>query len=167
MKKLMFMLFLLLPCSPHADAAKFVQTPYADPKAVFDFYFNEPEDIDSALYWVRSYMNPMMDAPYSMAPEMMEIVVIIHGMEIVTAAKKNYERYKSAVDRMQYLSQIGVRFRVCGLAANDYGYDVGDFYEFIEVAPSAITELGYWQQQGYALIKPDILSKKYNIEDIR
>ena len=53
------------------------------------------------------------------------------------------------------------------LAAEDYDYSVNDFYEFIEVVPSAITELAHWQQQGYSLITPTVLEKKHAIEDIR
>ena len=60
-----------------------------------------------------------------------------------------------------------VRFRVCGLAAADYGYLDKDFLEFIEVAPSAITELVHWQQQGYSLITPVVMDKKHSIEEIR
>ena len=34
-------------------AGQFSQTPYEPQKVVFDFYFNEPQAINSALYWVR------------------------------------------------------------------------------------------------------------------
>ena len=51
--------------------------------------------------------------------------------------------------------------------ARDYGYTPDDFYEFIEVAPSALTELVYWQQKGFALITPQVMEKRVNIEDIR
>ena len=166
-KKIIPVLLLTFPSSLFADGASYVETPYAEPQVVYDFYFNEPEDINSVLYWVRSLMNSLMEEPYGMDPEMMDIVVVIHGMEIVTVAKKNYERYKAAVDRMRYFSQLGIKFKVCGLAAGDYGYSVEDFQDYIEVVPSAINELVHWQQQGYALIAPTILSKKYSIEDIR
>ncbi len=158
--------FLFLP-SGSVLAGKKVDTPYGEPKAVFDFYFDDPRHIDSALYWLRSYMNPLMEAPYNMAPEFMDIVVVIHGTEIVTVAKANQQKYAEAVGRMKYYASLGVKFRVCGLAAADYGYQVKDFQDFIEVVPSAITELGYWQQQGYGLITPRILDKKFSIEDIR
>jgi len=166
-KKIIPVLLLALPSPLFAEGASHVETPYAEPQVVYDFYFNEPEDINSALYWVRSLMNSLMEEPYGMDPEMMDIVVVIHGMEIVTVATKNYERYKAAVDRMRYFSQLGIKFKVCGLAAGDYGYSVEDFQDYIEVVPSAINELVHWQQQGYALIAPTILSKKYSIEDIR
>ena len=150
-----------------ANGATRVQTPYAEQKVVYDFYFDEPEKINTALYWIRSLMIPLGEEPYNQAPEFMDIVVIIHGTEIVTVAKNNYEKHKDAVVRMRYYAALGVRFRVCGLAAEDYGYLDKDFFEFIEVAPSAITELVHWQQQGYSLITPVVMDKKYSIEEIR
>ncbi|BAN69444.1 DsrE family protein [endosymbiont of unidentified scaly snail isolate Monju] len=162
------LLCMALCCLPlSASAGRFVETPYEDPKAVFDFYFDDPRHIESALYWLRAYINPLTESPYDLAPEMMDIVVVIHGTELVTVATKNYEKYRNAVDRMRYYALLGVKFRVCGLAAADYGYRTEDFQDFIEVAPSAITELGHWQQQGYALITPRILEKRFRLEEIR
>ena len=60
---------------------------------------------------------------------------------------------------MRYYADLGVSFKVCGQAAEDFGYAVKDFQDFIEVVPNAITELAHWQQQGYALITPQILEK--------
>lgn len=150
-----------------SDVSKYVEPPYKAPKVVFDFYFNEPLDINSALYWVRSLTNPLSKAPYSYQLDEMSIVVVIHGTEVVTVARKNYARYKDVVERMRYYASFGVKFRVCGLNADDYGYDADDFYEFIEVVPTAMAELAHWQQKGYALIKPDIMNKKYSIDEIR
>lgn len=165
--KFIILILLTLSFSSFAENEKRVFTPYEEPKVVFDFYFDEPEKINSALYWVRSLMNPLGDDPYNFAPEFMDIVVIIHGTELVTVAKHNYEKYKTAVERMRYYSELGVKFRVCGLAAEDYGYQDKDFFDFIEIAPSAITELVHWQQQGYALVTPVVMQKKHAIEDIR
>lgn len=169
----LLLVIILIPCrgyaadGPETDGGTWMQTPYQEQKVLFDFYFDEPAKINSALYWIRSQMNPLMDEPYNMAPESMDVVVIIHGTEIVTVARKNYQRYRDAVERMRYYADLGVRFKVCGLAARDYGYAVSDFHDFIEVVPSAITELVHWQQQGYALITPSVLEKKHAIEDIR
>ncbi|MFV1972218.1 MAG: DsrE family protein [Thiohalobacterales bacterium] len=159
--------FLALGATAGEQVSKEVQTPYSEQKVVYDFYFDNPEKINAALYWIRSLMNPLMDAPYGMAPEFMEIKVVIHGTEIVTVARKNYEKYKDAVERMRYYSSLGVEFKVCGLAAQDYDYDTDAFYEFIDVVPSAITELAHWQLQGYALITPKVMEKKFSIEEIR
>jgi len=167
MKKLVLLILLLSPLA-HADkGASFVQTPYTEQKVVFDFYLDDPQKVNSALYWIRSLINPLMDSPYDMAPEFLDLKVIIHGTEIVTVARNNYKKYRDAVERMRYYAELGVEFRVCGLAAADYGYRDQDFYDFIKVTPSAITELAHWQLQGYAIIRPVVMEKKLSIEEIR
>jgi len=152
---------------PVQASGKWVATPYAPAKAVFEFYLDDPQKIGSALYWMRSLMNPLLEAPYNYSPEDLNIVVVIHGNEIVTVAKQNAAKYRDAVDRMRYYADLGVKFKVCGQAAADFGYRVADFQDFIEVVPNAITELAHWQQQGYALIVPRVLEKTFDIESIR
>jgi intracellular sulfur oxidation DsrE/DsrF family protein len=149
------------------DTSKEVQTPYGEQKVVFDFYFDDPNKINSALFWIRSLVNPLMDDPYGMAPEFLDIKVVIHGTEIVTVARKNYAKYRDAVERMRYYASLGVEFKVCGLAAADYDYAPDAFYEFVDVVPSAITELAHWQLQGHALIAPTVVEKRLSIEEIR
>lgn len=149
------------------ERARFEATPYSEQKVIFDFYLDDPEKIHAALYWIRSLMNPLMDEPYGIAPEFLDLKVVIHGTEIVTLASKNYEKYEEAVERMRYYAQLGVQFKVCALAAEDYNYQVSDFYEFVQVVPSAITELAHWQLQGYALITPQVMLKTRTIEEIR
>ncbi len=153
--------------APALAAGKWVETPYAPGRVVFEFYLDDPQKIGSALYWVRSLMNPLQAAPYNYSPEDLSIVVVIHGTEVVAVAKKNEAKYQEAVDRMRYYAGLGVAFKVCGQAMEDYGYAVKDFQDFIEVVPNAITELAHWQQQGYALIIPRIMSKTIDIESIR
>jgi len=162
-----FLCAVFLILSLPATAAQAVETPYAAQKAVFDFYLDDPAKIGPALYWVRSWMNPLMAEPYGYAPEELHAVVVIHGTEIVTVVKKNYARYRDAVDRMRYYAGLGVKFRVCALAAADYGYEPKDFQDFVEVAPSAFDELVHWQMQGYGLIVPRVLERKYTIDEIR
>jgi intracellular sulfur oxidation DsrE/DsrF family protein len=152
---------------PAQAAGKWVATPYAPAKVMFEFYLDDPQKIGSALYWLRSLMNPLMEAPYNYSPEDLSIVVVIHGTEIVTVAKKNEAKYQEAVDRMRYYADLGVSFKVCGQAAEDFGYALKDFQDFVEVVPNGITELAHWQQQGYALIIPHILNKTIDIESIR
>lgn len=163
-------IFTAIPATAGAASeqhARFEATPYTEQKVVFDFYLDDPDKIHAALYWIRSLMNPLMDEPYGIAPEFLDLKIIIHGTEIVTLARKNYDKYQDAVERMRYYAQLGVQFKVCGLAAADYGYQVKDFYEFVQVVPSAITELAHWQLQGYALITPQVLLKTRSIEEIR
>ncbi len=163
-----FALLLMFLSHGHAqESARYVQTPYTEQKVMFDFYFDEPEEIKSALYWIRSLMRPLMEEPYAIAPDDLKIKVIIHGTEIVTLVRHNYKKYKDAVERMRYYAEFGVEFKVCGLAMKDYGYRLQDFHEFVEVVPSAITEIAHWQQQGYSMIAPRILEKRFSIEEIR
>jgi len=171
MKKLLtslFLIFIIFQSPIHsAENSKFIQTPYQSPKVVYDFYFDSPEKIASALYWIRSLMNPLMDSPYDYAPEFMNIVVVIHGTEIVTTVKHNYKKYHDVVERIKYYHQLGVKFKVCNLASSDYGYTESDYFDFVELVPSAIPELAHWQAQGYSLITPKIMSKIHTIEEIR
>ena len=82
-------------------------------------------------------------------------------------AKRNYQKYRDIVERMRYYSKFGVEFRVCAMAATDYGYRLRDFQDFIRLIPSVVTELAHWQLQGYALIMPKLRDKTYSIEEIR
>jgi len=158
-------LLLLLPLS--LRGGQWVNTPYEPQKVVYDFYFNDPDKINAALFWIRSLINPLGDAPYDLAPEELDIKVIIHGREIVALTKKNYVKYREAVERMRYYADFGVEFRVCGIAMSDFGYSTKDFYDFVQVVPSAMTELVHWQSKGYGLITPKILFKEKSNEDIR
>lgn len=160
-------LFTAVACAADDKGPKFVQTPYSEPKVLFDFYLDDPNEMGSALFWLRSYIGPLMEQPYNMAPEFMEIIVVVHGTELVTLAKKNEPKYKEAVDRMRYYADLGVKFKVCGLAMDDFGYESKDLQPFVEIVPSAMTELVHWQLQGYALLTPKVLSKKFSTEEIR
>lgn len=147
--------------------AEIVETPYTEQQVVFDFFLDDPAKIGPALFWLRALLNPLLDAPYGYAPESLDLVVVSHGTEIVTLVKKNYAQYAESVDRMRYYASLGVRFKVCALAAEDYGYRTQDFQDFVEVVPSGITELAHWQLQGYALIAPRVEERRRSIEEIR
>jgi hypothetical protein len=170
-RTLAVVVLVLFFCAPtvHAEerVSHAVQTPYGEQKVVFDFYLDAPDKINTALYWIRSLINPLLEEPYGLAPEMLDIKVVIHGTEIVTVARKNYARYRDAVERMRYYASLGVEFKVCGLAASDFDYDTDAFYEFVEVVPSAIPELAHWQLQGYALLTPVVMEKRFANEEIR
>lgn len=147
--------------------SKLVATPYANQKVIFDFYFDDPDKMAAGLYWIRSWMNPLMQPPYNEAPEFLDVVIMIHGTELVTLAKKNEKKYQNIVDRIRYYVDFGFKFKVCGLAIQDFDYNVNDFQDFVEVVPSAMTELVHWQMQGYGLITPRIFLKTRTTEEIR
>jgi intracellular sulfur oxidation DsrE/DsrF family protein len=161
---------LLLLFTIHAFAAQSATDtapPYQPARVVYDFYLDNPAKMSSAFQWVRALYKPLTSPPYSFDPEELDVKVVIHGAEIVTVAKKNYEQYRDIVERMRYYASLGVEFKVCSFAARDYDYNTEDFYEFVEVVPSAFTELAHWQQQGYALITPKVYLRTQLIEDIR
>ena len=116
---------VLLTCALHAAPAlaqaKVIQTPYKNPKALVDIYLDDPAKLASALNWVRGVMNPLIEAPYNLAPEDIPVIVLIHGAEIVTLAHRNEARYHDVVQRMRYYAEMGVKFKVCGLSMKDYG----------------------------------------------
>jgi intracellular sulfur oxidation DsrE/DsrF family protein len=166
--KRFFLALALLSATLSAFAeGKIVQTPYKEPKVVFEFFLDHPAKIDAAVSWLRTFFNPLTDPPYEMSPEDMSVKVVLHGTELVAVAKKNYEKYKDAVERMRYYASLGVDFKVCGLAAQDFGYRPEDFQDFIQIVPSAITELAHWQNRGYALIVPQVKEKVISTEAIR
>jgi len=163
-------LVIALACLPTKSLlaeAEFVQTPYKEQKVVLDIYLDDPAKMAIALFWLRSLLNPLTAEPYNLAPDFHEIKVIIHGTELVTTVKHNYDKYRDVVERMRYYTEFGVEFKVCALAAKDYDYEYSDFHDFIQIVPSAITELAHWQQQGFALITPNVPEKKYSIDEIR
>ncbi len=167
MKKLLTVILAISIALPALSDGKWVQTPYKPAKVVFEFYYDDPAQIGSALYWLRSLMNTLMDEPYNYSPEELNLKVVIHGTEIVTVAKKNEKKYQEIVERMRYYADLGVEFKVCGQAAEDFGYSVKDFQDFIQVVPNALTEIAHWQQEGYGLITPRIYEKRFPIEQIR
>jgi intracellular sulfur oxidation DsrE/DsrF family protein len=122
---LLWLAIAFASASPALAQATRVQTPYANPKAIVDVYLDHPAKMGAALYWVRSLVNPLTEAPYSLLPEDMSIIVLLHGTELVTVARKNEAKYEEVVQRMRYYASQGVKFKVCGLALQDYGYGDG------------------------------------------
>jgi len=150
-----------------SGGAHFANPPYTEQKVVFEFYFDDPQKISPGLQWVRALMKPLIEPPYDYLPEFLDIRVVMHGTEIVTVARKNYPKYRDAVERMRYYASLGVEFRVCAQALDEYGYRPEDLQDFVKIVPSAITDIAHWQIKGYALITPQVLEKKFNIDDIR
>ncbi len=161
---------LLLVGVVFSEGARFVQTPYEAPfKVVVEFYFDEPEKIKPALEWVSNIIYVLSKEPYDFIPgEDIDIVVVIHGTEITTLVKKNKERYKGVWERIESMGMYGVKFKVCSMAAElIYGYKPEDFPEFVELVPSAITEILHWQHKGYALLIPQVFERRRSVEEIR
>ncbi len=154
----------LLPLTARAEATV-VNTPYAAPRVVVDIFLDDPAKLGPALYWLRALILPLSVPPYEYDPE--TIKVVLHGTELVTVAKKNAAKYREVVERMRYYAELGIEFKVCALAMEDYGYTAKDLQDFVQIVPSAMVELVHWQNQGYALLTPQVLEKRFDIERIR
>jgi len=158
------MLFLL---SANVFAAKVTYPKYTEQKVVFDFYFDHPQKIATALYWLKSFVVTLTEEPYGYAIDDLDIKVVIHGTEIVSLAKSNYSKYTDIVERMRYYAELGVDFRACASAARDYGYKPDDLQDFLTLVPSSLVDLAHWQLQGYALITPKVNEKLFTTEELR
>ena len=161
-------LLVLLPHQAYSapSGAKRVYTPYQEQKAVFEFYFDHPDKISGGLYWILGMFHTLNEEPYGIAPDFLDVKVVLHGAEIVTLAKKNYDKYEKVVERMKYYAEFGVEFKVCANSAHDYGYKPEDFHDFVQIVPNAITEIIHWQMQGYGLVIPQVLEKHYSVEEL-
>ncbi len=161
------LLAILLLFATNVHSAQVSYPKYTEQKVVFEFYFDHPQKIATALFWLKSYTQILTDEPYGYAIDDLDIKVIIHGTEIVTLAKNNYAKYTTIVQRMQYYAELGIDFRACILAAHDFGYEPEDLQDFVTLVPSALVDLAHWQLQGYAQITPVVTDKIFTTEEIR
>ncbi|MEJ5338349.1 MAG: DsrE family protein [Aquificaceae bacterium] len=156
--KVIFGLLLFLFFAHAQPHGKSVQTPYTVPfKVVYELFLDHPEKIRPALGWISNVIFVLTNPPYNYSPEDIQIVVVSHGRELPVFATRNRDQYADIVERLESLSLYGVKFKVCKMAAEQiYGLSEKDFYPFVELVPSAITEIIHWQLQGYALMIPQV-----------
>ena len=145
-------------CAFSAQAGgTFLQTPYGSPKVVFEIYLDNPAKLGHAINWVRNMTHTLSRDPYTFDPKTLKVVM--HGVEIQATVKEFENNFPDTVEKMRALSEQGVEFKVCNYAREQYGYTFDDFQDFIQVVPSAIVEVAYWQNQGYALMTPQVFFK--------
>ncbi len=157
MRALLLLLFMFVFAFSQ-EGAKLVQTPYQKPfRVVYELFLDHPEKLRPALGWISNVVFVLTNPPYNFSLEDIDIVVVSHGRELPVFAVKNREKYKDVVERIESLSMYGVKFKVCKMAAEQlYGLSEKDFYPFVELVPSAITEIAHWQQLGYGLVIPQV-----------
>lgn len=151
----LLLLLLLIIANSHA---KPVQTPYQKPfKVVYEIYLDHPEKLRPALGWISNVISVLTNPPYNFDLDDIQIIVVSHGRELPVFVEKNRNKYEDIVERIENLNIYGVKFKVCKMAAEQiYGFSDKDFYPFVELVPSAITEIIHWQLQGYALMIPQV-----------
>jgi intracellular sulfur oxidation DsrE/DsrF family protein len=139
-------------------------------KVVWDFNFSGPASVNRALDPV-SYAIKATSEYGALEFEPIRSVVVSHGGEVAIWAKRNYQKYKDIVDHAARLSEAGVRFEVCSVAAQAQGFEVDDFHGFINVVPTGGLALIYWGNKDYAIIPagsttPAPIINPYNEHDV-
>lgn len=76
-------------------------------------------------------MNSPTETPYSLFNDDMSVSI----------ANKNQDTDEAVVQRMRHRTDQGVRFKFCGLVLQNFGATPADMQPFLEVTPSAMTEL--------------------------
>jgi len=147
--------FLVMPvhAASSSDApwghAKEIEQEYSKQKVVYDASVKTVEAMTSILDRA-SYLSALNGAD----PFDNKIVIVMHGSEIPFFAIKNYEKYKTLMDRAQSLSVGGIiEFRMCKIAAQSHGFGAKDIHGFVSMVPMGDAEIIKLQQEGFAYMR--------------
>jgi len=118
-------------------SSKVIDTQYKPQKVVYDVAVNSVEKVTSVLDRA-SYLSKITGAD----PFDSSIILVLHGSEIDYFAIKNYEKYKTLMQRAQSLVESEVlKIRMCRIAAQGHGYEPEDIHGFIEMVPMGDAEI--------------------------
>jgi intracellular sulfur oxidation DsrE/DsrF family protein len=119
-------------------------------KAVFDWTLEDPKDSEMAVNFISNFIkafdefNPMGE--YSLA-------IVSHGPKALIFSKKNYEKYKNVVDRLNSMTKsYNLKIYVCRNIIKALGLKEEDLQPFITIVPAGVVELAKLQEEGYKLI---------------
>ncbi len=92
-----------------------------------------------------------------LAPENLEIVAVLHGSATKDGLKNSF--YKNTIGEenpnlkiIKALKEFGVDFYLCAQSIVGYGFKEDEYSKYIDISPSAMTALVYFQERGYILI---------------
>ena len=113
-----------------------------------------PGTINKTMVAAARFLNMHVDA--GVAPDKIELVIVIHGSAGADVSNANYYEEQHLQDNasaplVSALVEKGVRFIVCGQSAAFYGMSSEDFLPDVEIALSAMTAHALLQQQGFTL----------------
>ena len=90
-------------------------------------------------------------------PENLKIVATLHGSATKDGLKNSF--YKNTIGEdnpnlkiIKTLKEFGVDFYLCAQSIEGYGFQEDQYSKYIDISPSAMTALIYFQQRGYILI---------------
>jgi intracellular sulfur oxidation DsrE/DsrF family protein len=126
-------------------------------KAVFDVYKTASQnDVYSRrLESVARFIN--MHTLRGVPLEKIDLAVVIHGKAVkdILVDEKYQQKYGSPnpnKELIQALAEAGVKFYVCGQTVDFLNYRRSEILPEIKIALSAMTQLVYFQAEGYALL---------------
>ena len=117
---------------------------YAPQKVVYDVAAADEASFSRVLDRV-SYLNTIYQAdPFSAS-----IVLVLHGDEIPLFAIARLDRHRELMKRAHSLMLSGpIEFRMCRVAAHEYGLEPADIHGFVKIVPMADAEIVRLQREG-------------------
>jgi intracellular sulfur oxidation DsrE/DsrF family protein len=112
-------------------------------------------NINPQLETIARFIN--LHAAKGVPIENLEVVAVIHGSATKDGLKNSF--YKKAVGEenpnlkiLKALKDFGVDFYLCAQSIKGYGFEEEQYSKYIDISPSAMTALIYFQERGYILI---------------
>jgi intracellular sulfur oxidation DsrE/DsrF family protein len=105
-----------------------------------------------AYYWVLPRLERYVRMLHEKWPEL-PLAVLSHGEEIFSLLVKNESEYPSFHQRLRDLvSTHAIDVQVCGAYASMSGVDETEFADFVDVVPSAPSQVTDYRLMGYRVV---------------
>lgn len=118
--------------------------------------FNVMEYDEDALEWVTVRLEHYVDRLLAGHPGL-SIAVVSHGDEMFALTTADQWLYPKVHERVQRLvEERDVIFHVCGATAQINGIDMSEFPQYIDVVPSASTQIRDYREFGYQVISMEL-----------
>ena len=110
-------------------------------------------DHDTEAYeWVLPRLERYVKIIHQEWPDL-PLAVLSHGDEIFSLLVKNEQEYSEFHRRIRLLVENDkLDFQVCGAFAAMSGVDESEFVDFVDVVPSAPTQISDYRLMGYELV---------------
>lgn len=136
-----------------------VEIPQSDNMKIIVELVNGPEDWKEQSFYVNNIARLMnLHGVAGIAPENLEVIVIVHGPAVLTLLnhaeyRKEFKRKNPNLPLYDALTIAGARIVVCGQSLLFQEIEEGHLYENTEIALSALTTISGRVQEGYVHFK--------------
>ena len=118
--------------------------------------FNVMEYDEDALEWVTVRLLHYIVRLRGGFPDL-SIVVVSHGDEMFALTSDEEELYPEVHERIRRLvDEQGVVVHVCGATAAANGVDASEFPHYVDVVPSASTQIRDYREFGFQVISMEL-----------